>query len=396
MSAPREDFAIVMRTFWPVSPVVGEGMMQVSENLSRDFRCRIITQDQQNLKVEAKKFNRGRQLLFSPIRAFSNSSSNMLFRLLDLIWFAVSVFLVLIIRRPRVVYVATDPPILVPLVVAVYSKLSRARYIYHVQDIHPEATAVVYSNFKKINFIYQLIRKIDAWVVRNASKVITLTTEMADSLKQRGEVKSKNIVFINNPAATMPADKIDTKYDYSFVGNAGRLQLIPLVIESIRKFLKEGGSKKFAFAGAGVMYKELQQLAREFPHNVQYFGKVSVEKATQITLASEWAMLPIEDNVCSYAFPSKASSYAVSGKKILAICSANTSVAKWVIQNKVGIVIDPSMEEIVKFYKQENCWLKKKNNIEIDSEKNEKNLYKYTVESFVDSMTGIILKVMKN
>ena len=54
MLAQKDDFAIVMRTFWPVSPVVGEGMMQVSENLSHDFRCRVITQDQQNIKKKLK------------------------------------------------------------------------------------------------------------------------------------------------------------------------------------------------------------------------------------------------------------------------------------------------------------------------------------------------------
>jgi len=353
MSASKDDFAIVMRTFWPVSPVVGEGMMQVSENLSCDFRCRVITQDQQNVKVEAKKFNRGSQVLFSPIYALSNSSSNMVVRLLDLIWFAISVFFVLVLRRPRVVYVATDPPLLVPMVVAIYAKLCRSKYVYHVQDIHPEASAVVFGWLKKSIFFYvfKVLRFIDNWVVKNAFMVITLTPEMLDSLKVRSRLDSLVVRYINNPSATLLSDDMAIKYDYSFVGNAGRLQLIPLVLNAVRKYLLEGGNKKFAFAGAGVMSSELRKISEEFPENVSYFGKIPVDQATQLTLSSEWALLPIDDEVCAYAFPSKASTYAVSGKPILAICGENTSVGKWINSNGLGVVVKPDPSALVDFFK---------------------------------------------
>lgn len=354
MSAERDDFAIVMRTFWPVSPVVGEGMMQVSENLSCDFQCRVITQDQQDVKFEAKRLNRGPRVLFSPIYAFSNSSSNMLVRLLDLIWFAVAVFFILILRRPRVVYVATDPPLLVPIVVAVYAKVLRAEYVYHVQDIHPEATAVVFPKFKQSFFrhVFEVLRLIDNWVVKNAFIVITLTVEMSDSLKARGGLKSFTVRYINNPSAALHNIDKESRYDFSFVGNAGRLQLIPLVLAAVRKYLIEGGTRKFAFAGAGVMSNELRKIAAEFPKNVSYFGKVPVDQATQITLSSEWALLPIDDEVCAYAFPSKASTYAVSGKPILAICGENTSVAKWINSNDLGVVVKPDLSELVDFFKR--------------------------------------------
>lgn len=353
MFTPRDDVTIVMRTFWPVSPVVGEGMMQVSENLSSDFRCRVIAQDQQNLQVAAKKFNRGKQVLFSPIHAFSNSSSNMLVRLLDLIWFAFTVFFNLVLRRPRVVYVATDPPLLVPLVVALYAKLLRAKYVYHVQDIHPEATAVVFRGLKRppFRYILQFLSFIDHWVVKNALIVITLTAEMSDSLKSRGELNSLAIRYINNPSAAMKNKKNETVYDYSFVGNAGRLQLIPLLLTAVRKYLLEGGNKKFAFAGAGVMSGELQRMSKEFPDNFSYFGKVPVDQATQITLSSKWALLPIDDEVCAYAFPSKASTYAVSGKPILAICGESTSVAKWINSNALGVVVKPDSSILLDFFK---------------------------------------------
>ena len=67
--------------------------------------------------------------------------------------------------------------------------------------------------------------------------------------------------------------------------------------------------------------------------------------------------MPIEDEVTRYAFPSKISSYINSGAKILAICSDDTSVAKWVKTNQAGIVVKPTLDAIV------DIFFKIKNNI---------------------------------
>ena len=315
-------------------------------------------------------------------------------RLIDLIWFSFAVFAVLMLRRPRVVYVATDPPLLVPMVVACYAKLFNSKYVYHVQDIHPEATAVVFKRLKTSFFhnIFNVLCYMDDWVVRNASTVITLTQEMLDSLKSRRNLDYLYVRYINNPSAALSRDFTETLYDYSFVGNAGRLQLIPLVLSAVRKYLVEGGSKKFAFAGAGVMSDELLKLSEEFPENVSYFGKVPVDRATEITLSSVWALLPIDDEVCAYAFPSKASTYAVSGKPILAICGEETSVAKWINSNNLGLVVKPDLSVLVDFFKSaENSSVLSNEHHQGDHEEDkDKVLSQLSTQQFVTGVVGAL------
>jgi hypothetical protein len=340
-----------MRTFWPVSAVVGEGMMQVSEQLAASSKCRVITQNQDDLRASLQKFNRGSDVLFSPVFALSNSSSNFVMRILDLLWFALSVMLILMLRRPRVVYVATDPPVLVPIVVCFYSRFFGARYVYHVQDIHPEASRIVFPQLRsRLGFLYRTLLWFDSVVLRNATEIITLTQEMSRSLHLREGCHDLPITFINNPATQLPLETPAVAYDYSFVGNAGRLQLMPLLVAAIRQYLEQGGVGRFAFAGAGVMSKSLSMLEQDYPENVVYFGKVDVEQATLITLSSKWAMLPIDDEVCQYAFPSKASTYVVAGRPILAICSLDSSVGKWVDEYRLGVVVDPELSALVSFF----------------------------------------------
>ena len=71
----RDDVCIVMRTFWPVSPVVGEGMMQVAERLAETVKCSVIMQDHSGIRRALDINHRGQGVSFCPIKAFSNSSS---------------------------------------------------------------------------------------------------------------------------------------------------------------------------------------------------------------------------------------------------------------------------------------------------------------------------------
>ena len=346
----KDDIAIVMRTFWPVSPVVGAGMLRVAEWLSSKYKCRVITQNQADLYGVLKSERRGRNIRFSAFYAFSTSSSSFLIRVFDLLWFGLAALISLVIHRPKLVYVATDPPLFVPFVVYVYASLFKAKYIYHIQDIHPEASAIVFPKFKGLPF--KLLRWLDALIVSRASTVITLTKEMEESLKERGINVPKKIYFINNPSAKIEPleDGSSNKFDYCFLGNLGRLQHMPLLIEVIQRYLHNGGIATFSFAGGGVYSEKIASMSKMFPNNVFYFGKVSVSQATSITLSSNWALLPIEDDVCRYAFPSKTSSYALSGTSILCVCGAHTNVAKWVSKNGLGRVVSPDVESLLSFF----------------------------------------------
>ena len=81
---------------------------------------------------------------------------------------------------------------------------------------------------------------------------------------------------------------------------------------------------------------------------------VDAKKANELTLGYEWALLPIDDEVTKYAFPSKTSSYASCGVKILSICSNHTSVAKWVLNNNYGVNSLPNINDIVNVLTTDN------------------------------------------
>lgn len=337
--------AIINRSFWPVYPVVGEALLRFAEKsaLNGHSVC-VISQDHVGLRDELRKSQRGLGIKFYPVKAFTTSASRIALRIFDSVLFMFWVITVLAWVRPNRVYISTDPPILVPFIVMLYSRLFGATYIYHLQDIHPEVTNVVVSMNKMVFFV---LRKLDAITMRQADDLITITPEMSDEIQSRANVRAP-IHLLDNPSVSFENTNAATsrKAGFSFCGNAGRLQRIPLLLSAISQYYESGGTLAFHFAGGGVYSDELRAFARRF-ENFHYSGLVDATEASRINAMYDWALLPIEDEVTRYAFPSKSSSYVFSGANILAICGKNTSVGKWVVENNLGIVVEPVIEKIV-------------------------------------------------
>ena len=340
--------AIINRSFWPVYPLIGEALLRFAEGAAkRDHFVSVIMQDHVGIKGKLAEAGRGEGVQFYPTKALTTSASGTLFRAFDALFFTLWVMVVLLWIRPSRVYVSTDPPIVVPFIVMIYSQLFGAEYIYHLQDIHPEATNVVIPVNK---WIYKLLLKMDALSMRKAMRLITITDQMATEIRSRSRTKAA-INVLANPAVSF--DGIDTSKPkisgFSFCGNAGRMQRIPLILTAIETYFKQGGELDFTFAGGGVYANHLKDFSKKFSH-FHYRGLVSSTEAAQINADYTWALLPIEDEVTRFAFPSKSSSYVFSGANILAVCGEETSVAQWVNANRVGLVVKPSVESIVETF----------------------------------------------
>jgi len=352
MGFKKADLVIINRSFWPIYPVIGEALLRFAEQQAETKDVRVIMQDHADIRAELKNQCRGDGVQFYPCKARSVSGSGVLRRVVDAIFFMVWVFAMLLCARPKKVYVSTDPPVLVPFMVLVYSKLFNAEYIYHLQDIHPEAANVVIPVNK---WLFGALRWLDSLVMRHANLIITVTEEMAQEIRLRSATVAP-ISVVSNPAVSfdgviMPVSK---RAGFTFCGNAGRLQRIPLLIEAISAYIKSGGTLPFIFAGGGVFAKALEQLSNNNA-NVTYLGQISAAEAAQLSADYQWALLPIEDGVTRFAFPSKSSSYVFSGAYVAAICGDQTSVASWVRTNNLGVVIEPDVESLCAFFRQVEC-----------------------------------------
>jgi glycosyltransferase involved in cell wall biosynthesis len=374
----RYDLAIINRSFWPVQLTKGEAYLQLGEKVgAKDKDVVIITQYTGNLRKIADKYGRGLNVLLRSCQSRSNSSSKLLFRIFDNLIFMLWVFFNLILTQPKKIYVTTDPPLTAPFIVFIYSKIFRASYVYSVQDIHPEITNIM---VKLNSFLFSFLKKLDGLIMRHASSIITITQTMKDEIITRSNTKS-HIYLIDNPTNTIDEiNKVKIK-GFIFSGTMGRLQKIPLLIKSIDKYKAKGGILPFLFIGSGIYVNEIRSLCTKYT-DITYLGFVDAKKAERLTSGYEWALLPIEDEVTKYAFPSKTSSYLSCGLNIISICAEQTSVAKWVVNNNYGINILPKVDNIVDiFFKIENGFTINKKTVD-------KNYY--SIENYISKIINII------
>jgi glycosyltransferase involved in cell wall biosynthesis len=340
---------IINREFWPDDQVNGGALLCLAERAVKDgVKTTVVAQSHGDTARAMAASGRGEGVSLRCCRAWSGSSASLPRRILDAAFFMFWCLVQLLACRPSMVYVATSPPVLVPFLVCLYARLFRARYVYHLQDIHPEATNIVAP---MPGALFRLLRCLDGITLRHAHRVITLSEEMEQTLLERSATGAR-IVIIDNPAVfeSCVADDVmsdeGVEGDVIFCGNAGRFQRIPLLISSIQAYYRQGGRLRFTFAGDGVYREALRRLADEL-ETVTYLGLLPAAEATRQVSQHRWALLPIDDEVTRYAFPSKTSCYLIAGCQVLAICSADTSVARWVREQGCGLVAMPSQDAVV-------------------------------------------------
>lgn len=347
MVTKKPTTAIVSRSFWPANPAIGEALLILAESLSEKSDSIVITQVNKSFSELLEKSNRGKGVIFSTLPSLTNSSSPIVLRIGELLLFTGFTFASLVWHKPDQVYVATNPPVFTPLAVRWYCGIFNKKYIYHLQDIHPEITSIVTG---QKNIITHLISHIDTKTIAKASRIITLTEQMKSYINKRAR-KDLPITLLPNPSVqgTELESKTDRIKGFVYCGNAGRLQRMPLLLQAIERYTNEGGSLPFIFAGGGVYSNDIEQLANKLD-NITYLGVLSANKAANLMHQYSYGLMPIEDEVTQYAFPSKSSSYLFSGCQVIAICGQQTSVANWVLENKVGYVSDPDIDSLVSLF----------------------------------------------
>lgn len=342
----KTDLAIVNRSFWPQGQVIGEGLLKFAETAAKNNSVCVITQEEEGLSGLLVKEGRGKGIIVRACKHYTTSGSSLFMRVTEACFFMLWTFVSLVLTRPANVYVSTNPPVVVPFIVAIYCRLFKASYIYHLQDIHPEAANIIVP----LNHaFFGILQKIDNYTLRHSKAIVTLSEDMKKYILKRSNTSSP-IYLLDNPSYDLlSVSMIERKMDIVFCGNAGRLQRIPLLISSIREYIYGGGKLNFTFAGAGVHALDISFLADEY-EQVSYLGVISATKAAELVGNHRWALLPIDDEVTKYAFPSKSSSYALSGTGVLAICSQETSVARWVNEHDIGITCDANQDALVRCF----------------------------------------------
>jgi len=258
-------------------------------------------------------------------------------------------------RTYDLIMISTMPPVLAGIAGALASIIGKSNFIYHLMDIYPEAIQLDPNRKKSvlISFLMPMLKKIDNVACKRASAIVVLSDDMKRTLLSRQAVQETKIIVLPNFAVPsfeveQPLDKFENSKEtentkissnirFVFAGNIGRFQGLHGLVPAFINSLKSGVNAELVFIGSGTELGLLKSLASNYTDSIHFTGQVSRSEADQAIAAADVCIVSLAPMVNSVSFPTKISSYLRAGKPLLGLSDSESSVAKLINENNLGI-----------------------------------------------------------
>lgn len=255
--------------------------------------------------------------------------------------------------RYDVLMISTSPPVLAGFAAAWASRISGARLVYNCLDLHPEIGRIS-GEFRR-PWLYRILERMDAWSCRQASRVVVLSPDMAAAVRSRPGCERVPIEEIQNfategvEAVALPQvgrgnGRAPSPLRLIFAGNLGRFQALPAVAGAVADPRLDRVS--LTFVGEGKVKRELEAIGAAAPDGrIDFVPHVEQSVAYRMMDDADLGVVSLVPGVERYAFPSKTLAYLRRGLPVLMIVPRESSVARLVIDEGVGVVAEPGDAE---------------------------------------------------
>ena len=300
----------------------------------------------------------------------------------SLLFLAGSILHVLLSPRYDLVLVNTTPAILQGATARIIKILRGIPYIYHCQDLHPEAG--LYGGKFKPGILYRVLEWLDRMTVQDAATVVVLSPDMEGTLRERG-LSVANVAIINNliinevknddviiPTQLEPKPGL---FRAIFAGNLGHFQGLETIIEAAL-LLADHSEIEFLFLGNGLAKPFLEEKAGDLVgKTVLFHDFVPMDIACKVLESADVGIVCLQNNVFKVAFPSKTMMLLNAGCPLLLVVEPESSLSKFVVEEKLGRTCPPGDPQIVAdmicdIASAKEVWRKERERIRLVAENN--------------------------
>lgn len=348
----KQRVLLIHRYFWPDIAPYASLLRMIGERLAdKGFAVDVLTSQPGYRGVVKDRFPKREisdGLTIYRVALLDESKPYGWRRVVNSILLAFRVLIRVLIGRYDYVVASTAPPLFLSGAASVGSKLTGARFIYHVMDIHPEIAETVGELRGKI--LRKIMRFLDKIICKSAFKIVVLSEEMRKVMVQgyRG-LEPRSVTVLNNPrlpaySSELEESDINVLKEFQnragiklvFAGNIGRFQSLDSLIEAMALIPASKNISLYIF-GSGKEKERLMAKARTLaPGKISFSGHVSVLAIERVLETATVGIVSIASKVDRYAFPSKVMNYLGMGCPILAIGDMDSTVLAFVRNNKLG------------------------------------------------------------
>lgn len=220
------------------------------------------------------------------------------------------------------------------------AKKYNIKVVIHVQDVYPEPFLRKMPLCKKLS--YNILLPIDKYVLRNATKVISIAPKIGDYLIRTRNLPKEKVSIVYNWQddarffETVNVEK-DKLFTFMFLGTLSGAANLEFVLNSF--IAADIKNARFVFAGSGSIKERLLSIASEAEANVEFIEAQS-DKVPILQASADVLVLPLKKGVGAHAFPSKLPAYMFSKKPVLASVDLASDVADTVKNADCGWLVN--------------------------------------------------------
>lgn len=298
---------------------------------------------------------------FSGIRvlhvAMSSGRRSIANRIRGWLGFHVLGFLLALRSNPRPDVILVPSPLLTAGVVSwAITRLRGGTYIYNVQELYPEL-AVQMGRLRN-RWVIAIFRRLEKFVYDTAGAVVGISEEICQKVMARGIPPTKVHMIPNfvdlSELSPGPKDNafsreqgVEADFVVSYAGNMGPAQGLDTVLDAAA--LSSSPRMKFLLIGSGVLVGPIaRRIAEGRLDNVRQIGHQPYVSMPEIYAASDVCLVPLLDRLTGSALPSKVFRIMACGRPVVALCNAESELAKMVRLAGAGRVVPPGRPDLLR------------------------------------------------
>jgi colanic acid biosynthesis glycosyl transferase WcaI len=256
----------------------------------------------------------------------------------------------LFLRRPDV-FVVVSPPLLLGVAGWLVGKLKRAPFVFHVQDMQPDAA--VGLGMLKQSWFTRALYGLEAFAYRHAARVSGITRGMLMAFKSKGVSESKMIYFPNaidlkRTAIAPPRGEFRKRHRFGdndflavYAGNLGVKQGLGVLLETAA-LLQESQKIRFLICGDGAQRDVLAARAREM--KLPNFSMLPLQAGRDyhaLLVDADVCFITQEAGAGNSFFPSKLLGLLAESKPVVTVAAPECELALSLREGNFGVNVAP-------------------------------------------------------
>jgi len=252
------------------------------------------------------------------------------------------------------VFVVVSPPLLLGAAAWFVGKLKRTPYVFHVQDMQPDAA--VGLGMLKRSWFTRALYALEAFAYRHAARVSGITRGMLKTFRSKGVPESKLIYFPNaielrNDEPPPTRGEFRQRHGFPmneflaiYAGNLGVKQGLEVLLETAA--LLRNKPIRFLICGDGAQRENLAARSREM--QLPDFSMLPLQRGRDyraLLVDADLCFITQQAGAGNSFFPSKLLGLLAESKPVVTVAAPECELALSVAEGNFGVNVPPGRPE---------------------------------------------------